>query len=239
MPNWCWNNMNITKGDKNKILDQDAEVDFNLMVPMPETIRNTEASSMSEYWMYVYLSDKFTKSPDEVKKDPRSSLINNMFSDDWITETCNRAKKQFDTPEKIDEAYKQGHKYITNYELYGSPTWYEWSCKNWGTKWNSCDTSISRDEPDNLEVGFNTAWNPPYAWFDALMFEGYEFTDDWEEEGGLAGHYRVKDGEVKSDKIFSYSFENTYDDCPIIEFTPYDKDHKIRKYAEYCPLVFY
>ena len=229
--------MNITKGDKNKILNQDAEVDFNLMVPMPETIKNSESSSRSEQWMYVYLSDKFTKSPDEVKKDPRSITIHNMFDEDWITEVARRAKKEFDTPEKIDEAYKQGHKYITNYELYGSADWYDWSNKNWGTKWNASDTCISRDETDDLEVHFTTAWNPPYNWFDALMFEGYDFVDDWDEEGGMAGHYRVKDGEVKSDQVFSYSFQNTDDDSPIIEFTPYDS--KKPTYAEYCPLVFY
>jgi hypothetical protein len=229
--------MNITKGDKNKILNQGAEVDFNLMVPMPETIKNSESSSRSEQWMYVYLSDKFTKSPDEVKKDPRSITIHNMFNEEWLEEVGRRAKKEFDTPEKIDEAYKQGHKYITNYEQYGSADWYDWSCRNWGTKWNASDTCISRDEADDLEVHFTTAWNPPYYWFDALMFEGYDFVDDWDEEGGMAGHYRVKNGEVKSNQVFSYSFQNTDDDSPIVEFTPYD--NKKPTYAEYCPLVFY
>ena len=233
MPNWCWNNMAFAKCDKNKILNQDAEVDFNLMVPMPETIKNTECSSMTEYWIYVFLSEKFTKSVDEVRKDPRSKAIHNQFSEDWLSEVCERAKKEFNTPAKIDEAYKTGYKYVVNYDLYGTPTWYEWSNKFWGCKWNASDTQLPDIEgSSDFNVRFNTPWNVPIWWFDALMQEGFEFTDDWEEEGGYAGHIRVKDREIKSNQVFTYNWEELEDDSPIIE---YDTECKF----EYCPIVFW
>ena len=40
-------------------------------------------------------------------------------------------------------------------ELYGENNWYDWSIKNWGTKWNSEDAEI-----DGNEILFLTAWSP-------------------------------------------------------------------------------
>lgn len=39
--------------------------------------------------------------------------------------------------------------------------WYNWNCDNWGTKWDSCETSVSLDWEDSGEIiyCFETAWN--------------------------------------------------------------------------------
>ena len=44
---------------------------------------------------------------------------------------------------------------------YGAKDWYDWRNKNWGTKWNSCDTEITQDEREGLTYTFNTAWDCP------------------------------------------------------------------------------
>ena len=44
---------------------------------------------------------------------------------------------------------------------YGAKDWYDWRCKNWGTKWNSVDTEIIEDEREGLTYTFNTAWDCP------------------------------------------------------------------------------
>jgi hypothetical protein len=44
---------------------------------------------------------------------------------------------------------------------YGAKDWYDWKCKNWGTKWNSIDTEIIEDEREGLTYTFNTAWDCP------------------------------------------------------------------------------
>jgi hypothetical protein len=44
---------------------------------------------------------------------------------------------------------------------YGAKDWYDWRCKNWGTKWNSVDTEIIEDERQGLTYTFNTAWDCP------------------------------------------------------------------------------
>ena len=41
--------------------------------------------------------------------------------------------------------------------------WYDWRIHNWDTKWDAYDVSVDDDDPDHLEVTFNTAWSPPEA----------------------------------------------------------------------------
>jgi len=41
--------------------------------------------------------------------------------------------------------------------------WYDWRLQNWDTKWDAYDVSIDDDDPEQLEVSFNTAWSPPEA----------------------------------------------------------------------------
>ncbi len=41
--------------------------------------------------------------------------------------------------------------------------WYDWRIQNWDTKWDAYDVEIVDDDPDQLEVEFNTAWSPPEA----------------------------------------------------------------------------
>ena len=39
--------------------------------------------------------------------------------------------------------------------------WYDWRVNHWGTKWDCYDVVVTDDDPDSLEVEFNTAWSPP------------------------------------------------------------------------------
>ena len=41
--------------------------------------------------------------------------------------------------------------------------WYDWRLQNWDTKWDAYDVHITDDDPDQLEVEFDTAWSPPEA----------------------------------------------------------------------------
>ena len=41
--------------------------------------------------------------------------------------------------------------------------WYDWRIQHWDTKWDAYDVSVDDDDPDQLEVSFNTAWSPPEA----------------------------------------------------------------------------
>ena len=41
--------------------------------------------------------------------------------------------------------------------------WYDWRLQNWDTKWDAYDVEVTDDDPDQLEITFNTAWAPPEA----------------------------------------------------------------------------
>ena len=41
--------------------------------------------------------------------------------------------------------------------------WYDWRLAHWDTKWDAYDVSVDDDDPENLEISFNTAWSPPEA----------------------------------------------------------------------------
>ena len=41
--------------------------------------------------------------------------------------------------------------------------WYDWRVQNWDTKWDAYDVVVTDDDPENVEIEFNTAWSPPEA----------------------------------------------------------------------------
>jgi hypothetical protein len=44
--------------------------------------------------------------------------------------------------------------------------WYDWNCRNWGTKWDTHEPFVSDDtEEDSITLSFDTAWAPPLEAF--------------------------------------------------------------------------
>ena len=50
---------------------------------------------------------------------------------------------------------------------YGHSNWYDWSCENWGTKWNSVDAERTEDG-ESVFYNFRTAWDCPREIVDAI-----------------------------------------------------------------------
>ena len=46
--------------------------------------------------------------------------------------------------------------------------WYDWRVQNWDTKWDCYDVVVTDDDPECLEIEFNTAWSPPEAICDKI-----------------------------------------------------------------------
>ena len=151
MPNWCYNRLELNgseeairafrDGMKAFVESQNAnpndpvnpdEFDFNFVIPMPSDIRNTTSP-----------------------RPATEAEIRKMAEDyKWDEETLNwRLETAISEEEKA--------RYASLKESYGVETWYDWAIREWGTKWNACDSELVRNEPTSLMWRFETAWSSP------------------------------------------------------------------------------
>ena len=129
-----------TKGDE-------KFVDFNELIPMPEDL-NIQSGSKTIKGLHAYtafvdecgLEDLYRESP---KPDIPSEQV----------ETYRRAH-----PEISTEEWDLGKRAFENKRQYGFTDWYDWRCKNWGTKWVGYDARL--DSANKFR--FSTAWNAPH-----------------------------------------------------------------------------
>ena len=98
-------------------------------------------------------------------------------------------------PEDLDitcgtQTQEEKEQAMLNKAKYGCSTWYEWCCKEWGTKWDACEAHIDHNDINYFAVSFETAWSPPIAWIDNIIqdFPNLQFTLEYEEPGmGFGG----------------------------------------------------
>lgn len=84
------------------------------------------------------------------------------------------AYRRFMNGDKTAEVFKEEHpeewalgkQAYENIQQYGSPTWYEWCNKNWGTKWNAYSCVELGKDDNTLE--FYTAWSSVPTILEAL-----------------------------------------------------------------------
>ena len=57
--------------------------------------------------------------------------------------------------------------------------WYDWRLANWDTKWDAYDVYVTDDDPESLEVEFNTAWSPPEAICHAIREQYPDIDVQW------------------------------------------------------------
>ena len=57
--------------------------------------------------------------------------------------------------------------------------WYDWRLQNWDTKWDAYDVVVTDDDPDQLEVEFETAWSPPEAICSAIREQYPDLSFSW------------------------------------------------------------
>lgn len=94
-------------------------------------------------------------------------------------------------PEQIALEERQAE----NVVKYGYPTWYEFNCDNWGTKWDTCHADVISITEGELVLLFDTAWSPPIPIFEHLHEKGFEVIAYWYEEG-IQSWGSFVDGEI-------------------------------------------
>ncbi len=160
--------------------------DFSKIIPIPEDLY-IESGSMGEAGMsHLYRIPTFMGLQEDDKRFDK-------MSDE------NKAK-----------AIELGKKYKSNLDKYGFTTWYEWSIKTWGTKWNA---SSCEKESDNVYT-FETAWSgvPELIRIMSANFDGdiiYKFAD--EDTGANVGAFIFNKGNITSKNTPANRSKEAYD----------------------------
>jgi hypothetical protein len=170
MSNTVYNILKVTKGDPQQVWDairgrRDGDygtpITFNRLIPMPADIRNCGViGTQSE------LADKIIASRPLGLDDDYEYFVN-----EELRKECEDRRYDYRATFEI------GMKRKKNREKYGYADWYDWSCANWGTKWNAgCGKFATNDKGETL-LTFGTAWSRPYPVMEKLfaMFPEHEF----------------------------------------------------------------
>lgn len=219
MPNWVKNKISFegqlerieemlafikTTGD-----DCESYIDFNKIVPMPESLNIVSGGSTDTGISLVkYLSGD-------------DSLFNEMLKYGWVKnsgiKTTNELFEYLKSQKNYQELVDIGKRAIYNVENYGHTDWYSWCCDKWGTKWNSCRSSLD----ENNLLTFETAWSNPYPVLVELSikFPDIKFTVEYADEdiGSNCGKYALINGEE-----FDYEEYDGIKSCEVWNYDPAD-----------------
>ncbi len=198
MPNYVQNNITFSGDDAEikKMLESIkadeigfGSIDFNKIIPIPESLIIESGSSSNKGIEMVksYLENM----PEELKNKEGTY-------EDFFDDLRNHSADISDEEDK--KIWDIGVKAVYNLYKYDVPTWYEWCCKNWGTKWNAC--SCSEANENSKTISFQTAWDTPLPVMEKLskMFPAIEIQTEYADEniGENCGQYTFKGGELKS-----------------------------------------
>lgn len=141
-----------------------------------------------------------------------------------------------------DDYYGDQPKYDTLDEsmsnMFKSNHWYDWNVRNWGTKWNAYEISVSHNLDDTtvknekyyLNYTFDTAWSPPEGVIQALAkrirelkLDSVSFNWWFEEEQGWGGEFYFNEGNLEL----------------IREWDIPDSHEEMMERGDYCPCEDY
>ena len=196
MPNWAYSEMDIwTDGsdeaneelrefvDETIVPDdrKDSEgnpvngmrMTFQGVVPRPKSLDITSGSSTDRAISYLKALDGDIS---DIRKDIKDCkwmwTDDNTFGEKIFNKSDKvavKVKKYMDWLEQEIEVNEltEAKLALENIDKHGSKDWYDWSIRNWGTKWDACLTHDDVDE-DRAMFSFETAWSPPEPWIHAV-----------------------------------------------------------------------
>ena len=104
--------------------------------------------------------------------------------------------------EGTEEQIKQEEMNKANLKKFGSPDWYEWNCKNYGSKWSDFDGVFGQVSDNEINATFMSAWSPIGEGIRNVskQFPTLDFILSYD-EGGMAfcGGYAFRNGEIFAD----------------------------------------
>lgn len=237
MPNWTWNKITCKKSLGDKLLKETEDgycLDFNKLIPMPESLNLTagsiEEKSVASYFLSL---DEIGKSELQNNLKKHKLIFDGTYWEKYkreINEYINNPDKLKDDRETFNIASEEaenkfkdlnelGKAYVDNIFNYGDSQWYHWCNKNWGTKWNVLDdVEVEFDSSTNeYEISFNTAWSPPYGIIEeySKFCSDEEFNWEYENEDYDGHHYLTKENNEIMDRVVDN--DNYYEDDEDME----------------------
>lgn len=168
MPNHVTNLLTVDAGTPEKskelldnLLDDDNNLDFEKLIPMPDGLRNFTPHSTIELIANAELD---TPLPD----NPLLAALRQSNRENY-------ANKEVSPEDRI--AIDQ---FKDNVKTCGYGYWYDWRIANWGTKWNSYDGERVNDNT----IRFDTAWSIPMGIYEKLeeMYPDVKFNLQFADE---------------------------------------------------------
>lgn len=142
-----------------------APIDFNKIIPMPESLDIASSSEGEDGKKYLLGMSGNSLQVDSYKKTPHYEKM---------------AKLEEEAPHTFKRCIELGKKYLHNISDHGCKTWYEWCNRNWGTKWNA----YWIEQIDDNTIMFKTAWSgvPTLIAMLASMFPAVTIKYDYADE---------------------------------------------------------
>ncbi len=228
MPNFVKNKIIVGRSEFGKRLiekycvykeeREELEFDFNKVIKMPDELR-IEFSSKSDHALCLYLTkvnplvNYYGTNEEKMDKILYDNIIKELSDKTLMkydfTLSENDIYKVLDKYKEENELLELGERQINNLKNYGSINWYEWSIRNWGTKWNASDLEVSDDFKNLI---FETAWDPSIEIMLQISKQnpdikfGYLYSD--EAIGSHVGYMLVHGGVVDYKGTFEdYSYD--------------------------------
>ena len=126
-----------------------GSIDFNKLLPMPKEL-DIEAGTRTDQGLKLVQEYHHTMADLERQK-PGLTAAEYALSFHQCKDLY-RKKRMADPM-----TWALGEQAYNNVQRFGSPTWYEWCSRNWGTKWNAYDFQPLREDSDTMV--FFTAWS--------------------------------------------------------------------------------
>ena len=170
------------KADKPDEAGKVVLVDFNKIVPMPESLEVKSSSEGDDGMKYL------------VGMSGNSLEVHRYKKSDHYKEMTEMHELN---PDRFERRLELGRQYLRNTADYGCTTWYEWRYRNWGTKWNAYDI----EKPSDNSIMFNTAWRgvPGLICKLGAMFPAVTIKYDYADENLSynTGSYIIHDDDVQ------------------------------------------
>lgn len=162
-------------------------MDFNKIIPMPESMRGLQPHSG------VINDAKFALKINKLARpsgNPITDFINGVDTKMWVEEKGPLGYNDNDKKDFI--------KCIENGLYHGHVYWRDWAIENWNTKWNAYDQK--HDKNTENCIFYSTAWNTSIPIVSKLseMFPevGIKLTYADEDSGSNVGYYEFLAGEL-------------------------------------------